>query len=381
VFSAPNVKAARLQVDGMNNGIRTEEADVYGHAQETPLKTAATQPQSMYRFGLNNFDLLRILAATQVLILHSLYVLQVAPPKWIATLELFPGVPIFFVISGYLVSASYERSKTDTSYIRKRALRIFPALWVCLGLTVIIAIVFSFNFFRFSAIVWLFAQMSGVIYTPSFLADFGFGSYNGSLWTIPIELQFYIALPIIYRLIPAKALTPGLVALFALFAIVAFILGWRLPNMGLPAESFTEKIVRYTLIPHFYMFLAGVVSHRLGIYRWRLIHGAGFYWGAAFIIFCYSMPASSISMIVSRIILAIFTISMAYTFAGLSTKLLKGYDISYGVYIYHGLVLNVMYQLHFTEKSWYPFIVLVCSYFAGYFSWIVVERRFLLKKS
>lgn len=61
----------------------------------------------------NNFDLIRLAAASQVMVIHSIHNLGIETSRALEMLEFalsfFPGVPIFFVISGYLVSASYER--------------------------------------------------------------------------------------------------------------------------------------------------------------------------------------------------------------------------------------------------------------------------------
>src|SRR6202011_6269624 len=77
---------------------------------------------------VNNFDLLRLLAALQVAVVHSIGFLK--PTRYFARLmeaglDRFPGVPIFFVISGVLISKSYERSDSLRDYIRNRCLRIF----------------------------------------------------------------------------------------------------------------------------------------------------------------------------------------------------------------------------------------------------------------
>ena len=99
-------------------------------------------------FRVNNFDLLRLIAAIQVVIAHSLRHLQMdLPAPWGALLDCFPGVPIFFVISGYLVSSSYERAPSLKAYLRNRCLRIYPGLWVCLMVTMVVAtIVDGVNF-------------------------------------------------------------------------------------------------------------------------------------------------------------------------------------------------------------------------------------------
>ena len=84
---------------------------------------------------VNNFDLLRLLAALQVAVVHSIGSLK--PTGYFARLlgaclDRFPGVPIFFVISGVLISKSHQRSDSLRDYLRNRCLRIFPGVWVCL---------------------------------------------------------------------------------------------------------------------------------------------------------------------------------------------------------------------------------------------------------
>ncbi|MFZ1324637.1 MAG: acyltransferase, partial [Candidatus Contendobacter sp.] len=141
----------------------------------------------------NNFDLLRLLAATQVLVVHGIDHLY---PDWIFlkyVLSFFPGVPIFFVISGFLISASYERNPNLWQYAQNRILRIFPALWVCLTVSIFFAMVVGRVHFPIDkTIPWLIAQATFFqFYNPDFLRSFGVGVLNGSLWTITIELQFY----------------------------------------------------------------------------------------------------------------------------------------------------------------------------------------------
>jgi peptidoglycan/LPS O-acetylase OafA/YrhL len=339
-------------------------------------------PSTNRPFGLNNFDLLRILAATQVLIFHTLHILQIDAPSWLLPLEHFPGVPIFFVISGYLVSASYEHSNSVIRYFRNRFLRIYPALWFCLILTVIVVAAFGVNFLHVSAVMWFFAQLAGLIYTPKFLASFGFGSYNGSLWTIPIELQFYCVLPLAYLLAPrASSRNFAFFLLFAVFLMIALLLSQYMPNMGLEAESTNEKLLRYSFVPHFFIFLAGVVLQRLSVYNSRLIYGKGFFWSAAYLSFCYLAPVSTVSSIASRLILAICVVSLAYTLPRVADRLLRRNDISYGVYIYHGLILNVMVSLQLSGRMEYLLVVLAGAYAMGYLSWVLVERPFLRKKN
>ena len=62
---------------------------------------------------------------------HTPLVKQLSP--WgrllFEVLMLLPGVPVFFVISGFLIARSFERNPADVAgYFWRRGLRIFPAL-------------------------------------------------------------------------------------------------------------------------------------------------------------------------------------------------------------------------------------------------------------
>src|SRR3982751_5707401 len=77
----------------------------------------------------NNFDLIRLLAALQVLYGHSAGWLKLPPlpaPTSYAVAR-FPGVAVFFVISGFLVTRSFLESRSGIAgYFSRRALRIYP---------------------------------------------------------------------------------------------------------------------------------------------------------------------------------------------------------------------------------------------------------------
>lgn len=100
----------------------------------------------------------------------------------------FPGVPIFFAISGFLISASWERSNSLRKYFKNRFLRIYPALWFCFFLSVFVtSLTYEFKIFTFDFFKWTLAQLTiGQFYNPDFFRDYGVGVVNGSLWTIPV---------------------------------------------------------------------------------------------------------------------------------------------------------------------------------------------------
>jgi len=94
---------------------------------------------SLKEHTLNNLTALRWLAASLVLYGHSFVFLGLPEPLFLQWVPLGPlGVYIFFAISGYLVSQSWDRDPHLFRFLQRRALRIFPGLAVCTILCVMV---------------------------------------------------------------------------------------------------------------------------------------------------------------------------------------------------------------------------------------------------
>ncbi|HET7409345.1 MAG TPA: acyltransferase family protein, partial [Paracoccaceae bacterium] len=93
----------------------------------------------------NNFNLLRMLAATGVLVSHA-YPISRGPGVEQPLESILGGIAlgticvyVFFAISGFFIAQSFERSATLGGFLRARALRLFPALALVLCTTVLVA--------------------------------------------------------------------------------------------------------------------------------------------------------------------------------------------------------------------------------------------------
>ena len=114
----------------------------------------------------NNFNLLRLIAAFQVMFVHANgYLANKSDLSWYVTKILnFSGVTVFFLISGFLISMSYARNQDLRTYIKNRILRIYPGLYIniLIGIAVLYAFIdlnFDFVFFK-----WLLTQISLLMY-------------------------------------------------------------------------------------------------------------------------------------------------------------------------------------------------------------------------
>lgn len=95
---------------------------------------------------INNFDIIRLLAALQVILYHSSKHFNLSAGTFFteiqSILDFFPGVPIFFTISGFLIYMSFSNKSSDIwKYTVNRAIRIYPALWVGIVVTLIVGVV------------------------------------------------------------------------------------------------------------------------------------------------------------------------------------------------------------------------------------------------
>lgn len=341
----------------------------------------------MYTINIrvNNFDLLRLLAASQVLFMHGTSHLNVDWSLLNYILSHFPGVPIFFVISGFLISASYERNPNLLQYARNRLLRIFPALWVCLLISIAIAaIVGEVSFPLEKAIPWIVAQSTFVqFYNPEFLRGFGVGVLNGSLWSVSVELQFYVALPIIYWLIKGKGTqTKLLVGTVALAVFNMYFSSVREASVATHDGSIRlDKLLAVFLPTYLYIFFVGILLQRNYRRLAPLLEGKGLLWLAAYSVVAFSVGSADYLHPLAAILLGATAVSLAVTFPSLSNKILRGNDFSYGVYIYHMPIINALIYLKVVGSS-ALFVALLLTYTMAMLSWVVIEKWALkLKKN
>jgi peptidoglycan/LPS O-acetylase OafA/YrhL len=158
----------------------------------------------------NNFDALRLAAAVSVIFSHSLLIAEgTQKHEWLIRLTGnqcilgLCGVFVFFAISGFLVTQSYEQTGDPLRFLAKRALRIFPGLFVAtlLSAFVLAPIVTTLSPGAYFALpqpyLYVFGntllnqrvhELPGVMFVnnPAGL------EINGSMWTLRCEFLMYL---------------------------------------------------------------------------------------------------------------------------------------------------------------------------------------------
>lgn len=335
----------------------------------------------------NNFDFIRFLAASLVIYSHAIplsagnegeFLKDLTDGKWsFGSLS----VAVFFVISGFLIAQSYDRSKNPVQYIKARALRIFPGLICVLILSVfVLGPLFTtlpvgtyfrtpqtYEYLKSVFLYPLYWNLPGVFehntYSPS---------VNGSLWTIPHEVLFYglILLLGITKLLQKKKIN---IALFLSFFILECYKYQLFPGGG----NFLS-LPKYDVIELGLYFSAGMMLYALRDY----------------VVLDKQMAMIALAALVIFILNGAYAIPFAVfgsylvMYAAFSNRVrLYGFskygDFSYGIYIY-GFPVQQAVVAQF-GGSMNPYLNMMISYpitvVLAILSWKFVEKPCIKLKS
>lgn len=159
----------------------------------------------------NNFNLLRMLAASAVLVSHA-WPLALGTGT-VEPLQLTTGyklgssaVTVFFAVSGFFITKSFDRRTSFPDFLIARIARIYPALTVVLMLTLgvlgPIATTLAVRDYLIAWKTWTYVPHNLLLYNLQwalpgvFAGNPGGAAINGSLWTLFREVQCYAAVVI-----------------------------------------------------------------------------------------------------------------------------------------------------------------------------------------
>jgi peptidoglycan/LPS O-acetylase OafA/YrhL len=139
------------------------------------------------------------------------------------------GVQFFFIISGFVIFSTLERTATLKEFLFKRFIRLWPALLVASVLTYLLISFFdSRNFFPESA------SLKNLLLSLTFLhpnilnnlgmSEFHFNFVSGSYWSLWPEIQFYLLAGICYY-VAGKRFLPFFLTISAGVCALHFIAG------------------------------------------------------------------------------------------------------------------------------------------------------------
>jgi peptidoglycan/LPS O-acetylase OafA/YrhL len=319
---------------------------------------------------MNNFDFLRFLAATAVIISH----VNPLHGGFIEAGDLGQAaVYTFFTVSGFLVASSWEKDPNAARFLARRGLRIFPGLLVVVALTAFIIgpIVTTMRtpiYFRDPA-TWFYLRTAAlwpVSYAlPGVFASNHYpGAANGSLWTLPIEILMYVSLAILGTL--GFFRSRRLLSLVCWSVILVSAYGMDHPKHIIIFTEFDLYWVIREAAPFAFGVLMWIWRDTIPFYRYAwvpiallaaLLHNCP----AQEAIMTYALPYAAISFALNPIPLV--------------QSMGRSGDFSYGIYIYGFLIQQTI--MHFWPHiGTYAFLAacVAISIMVGACSWHLIEK-------
>ncbi|MGI9192864.1 MAG: acyltransferase family protein [Chitinophagaceae bacterium] len=243
------------------------------------------------------------------------------------------GVHFFFIISGFVISMTLEKSINALDFTKKRILRLWPSMVLVSSITFMVMYLFDTkNIFPASK------EWPNLLYSWTFLGknliNNGLSYLDGSYWSLWVEVQFYFFAAVLYFFLRSVKVQHYLLyVLFAVSLIVAFSLPW----MG-------EFNKMFNLFLYLHLFAMGVIYKELfskdnpfGMKYWH-------YHAMIFILLLLGLKFYSDDMITRLVYILVVALFYAFIYFGSKQIMPKGYWWTWGVYL--GEASYMSYLIH-----------------------------------
>jgi peptidoglycan/LPS O-acetylase OafA/YrhL len=319
----------------------------------------------------NNFDFLRVLLAFIVFLGH-LGALSASKD-----LKFFEHSPIeiavfgFFIVSGFLIARSYDRSSSLKSYLKKRILRIVPAyllvVFLCAILLSLVSTLSLYDYFTNTQVYkYLFWNSLFLNFKAPWLPGvFGNQAVNGALWTLKVEMCYYFCVPLLFLLFGKNNKYRNISLTVIYFLSLIYL-------------NYFESLHKMSIAKQIPGVLCYFIPGMLIYFNFdKFIK----YKNPLFIIAIITVWIDLIFDIklVSPMMIGIIVLYIAYSFKFLNNFGKYG-DFTYGIYIFHFPIIRTFTTLGLFE-DYNPFIMaLICMLVVigvGISSWHFYEKKFL----
>lgn len=341
-----------------------------------------------------SLDGLRGIAAIMVVIYHIFYYPNLNYISNLGAIQKVTefgrhGVPLFFVLSGFVITRILIYTRDDTNYFRsfykKRILRILPLYYLFLLIYYSLAPLLSTG----GKGVELIQQVPFYVYLQNFAEVLNIkASGPGHYWTLSIEEQFYILWPLaVYSVNPKN-----LWKLIGILVISVFILRYLMLREGLPIDKFTFTRIDQILMGAFIAVLewSGYLRKDKSLLKMELI--GLFVLPATIFVYLYTNKFPLLIGIISQSIVGLLFFSIIgcvlllndnhFLTKFLTWNVLQYFGkISYGIYVWHVLIIMILNKFFITRIFLIDFILpLVITIIVAHLSYNYFENIFLKMK-
>jgi len=227
------------------------------------------EPRPESRTRLAYLDGLRGIAILLVFLFHS----YTRHPEFVPYGKLYGefffakhgwlGVQLFFMVSGYVIYMTLQKCSAYLEFLRRRWLRLFPAMLI---VTILLVCITPFYHGRPYHAPVPSAVIPGLLFLDPAIISKIFGVHltqmEGSFWSLYVEVKFYILFGGLFYLFGAKWAKIGLA--FAFVVSNATLLVIRFLGDDLPYIAHINKLLNgYLSLSYSGWFLAGVLTFEL----------------------------------------------------------------------------------------------------------------------
>jgi peptidoglycan/LPS O-acetylase OafA/YrhL len=338
--------------------------------------------QHLYKPSSNNFNLIRLVAALFVVLTHSFDIPGNGvnePLRNLFGID-FPfsylGLSTFFLISGFLITQSWVRQNSFKQFVLNRLLRIVPGLAVVVVLTMLVygPVFTTLPLGAYFGNIETYTYLKNILiiqtqgHLPGVFANVYRGPINGSIWTLPYEVLFYLCVPFASGILFRTKLRSFVTVLALISAAYWMLVNHEVANM----YSSKLNIYRGSLVLFGGFFAMGSVFYT---YHEKIAFRKDYFWA---ILLGYIVLISFGNIILIRLVSPFVLGYLVFCLALWPSKLSvfgKNMDLSYGIYIYaYPLQIMVIYYFH-VQNAWVSLLIVLSLVIPlALSSWYFVEK-------
>ncbi|WP_353718810.1 acyltransferase [Dyadobacter sp. 676] len=336
----------------------------------------------LYKQSKNNFNALRHIAAFFVIVSHAFDIAENGenePLRRLTGVDFsfsYLGLSSFFLISGFLVTQSWIQKTSVKQYLFHRLLRIVPGLAVVVVLTILVygPLFTTLPLRTYFGNIETYLYLKNILifqsqgHLPGVFAGIYPAPINGSIWTLPYEMLFYICVPLFSPILfktKLRSLVTGIAITLAVY--------WMLTNQEV-ARMYSPKVNMYrgSLVLFLAFFMSGSFFY---CYHENIRFRKDYFWiiSLVYIIVIASRDIILIKLL-NPFLLGYMVFCLAFWPSPLNT-FGKNRDLSYGIYIYaYPIQVMVIYYFNI-QSAWFSLaITLLLVMPLAMFSWNFIEK-------
>lgn len=332
----------------------------------------------------NAFDTIRLLAAMSVIVSHSFLVTSgsnaIEPLYRLTAGQTSIGglaVGVFFTISGMFIAASFDRSASALEFVRKRALRIMPALVVVIALSALVLgpskTTLPLGEYFGARSTWAYFATAAFLpnsqMLPGVFAEHTLPFVNGSIWTLKFEVMCYAFTAFVMMTGRFKSV----------LVLAAWVMSFIISLVFTAPEQATGAMYYVIMSAKLFRFFgAGAVLY---LYRHKVpVHTGLAATGLALTVLATVTPWF---LETAALFGSYAVIVFGYRAPAWFRQLTERGDISYGVYVYGWPIQQLVWPIGEGQPMHWAIntaIALPLAMLAGLSSWLLVEKPALMFK-